>query len=635
MADYDLIVIGAPPGGVACAVRAAREGLKVLLTTHTPILGGMIANGLSVWDTIHEGKRSPVYDELRQSIFDYYREKYGEDSEDYRNALPGERGHTNGRYEAHVAEKKVEELVRRESRITVERNVYPEAVEIADGRIVGLTLKSRADGATSKVSGDYYADCTYEGDLAAVAGVPYRLGRESAEEFGEPHAGHIFMRKLPDKPESEKTPEEKRSERIRNSLNLRKFDGKYEILPESTLEADHRVQAYNMRTVLSKDPENRIKHEAPPPGYDEEWMKKLEPISMIGPLPNKKWGWNRPQLLETQHTYAESGWEAREETIARHYDATVQMLYFLQNDPSVSDELKNRWKEYGFAKDEFVNNNHRPYEIYVREARRIVGRDIVTEHDCMLCKEIERAPIKTGSIAISDWYMDAHACDYETVEGSTHEGKVVLLEETFPGQISYDCFLPETVENLIVPGCLSSTHVAWGAVRLEPAWMHYGESAAFAAVMAREGSGSFASVEVNRLQCRLADNRVMLTFFNDVDVAAPDSWVPAVQFWGTKGFFQSYDARPNDPLDEGTADAWIGGYKALQDGSLNSMALATSMPALGEGGRTVDREGFKERLVGVSPAESVEAVFDVGDVTAGGAISRAEAAQVLYELMRS
>ncbi len=139
MAAYDFIVIGATPGGVACAVRAAREGLNVLLTTHTPILGGMIANGLSVWDTLYEDRRSPIYDELRQSIFDYYRDKYGEDSEDYRNALPGESGHSNGRFEAHVVEKLVEELVRRASRIAVERRVHLESVEITGGRIVAVT----------------------------------------------------------------------------------------------------------------------------------------------------------------------------------------------------------------------------------------------------------------------------------------------------------------------------------------------------------------------------------------------------------------------------------------------------------------------------------------------------------------
>jgi hypothetical protein len=544
--------------------------------------------------------------------------------------LPGESGHSSDRYEAHVAEALVEEMVRNESKIKVERRVVPKSAEVSCDRIISVTLKRRDGGETFSVTGDYFADCTYEGDLSAVAGVPYRLGRESSAEFGEPHAGYIFMRKLPEKSESEKTPVEKRSEKIWHALNLRKHTGKYEILPKSTLEGDKKVQAYNMRTVLSKGPANRIKRDSPPLSYDAEWMKKLEPISMIGPLPNRKFGWNRPQLLETHHVYAEASVEEREAIIVRHYEATVQMLYFLQNDPSVSEEIRIWWADYGFARDEFVHNNNRPYKIYVREARRIAGRDIVTQHDCSLSEKIDRTPIKNESIGIVEWYMDAHACDYEKVEGSTHEGKVVLLEETFPGQINYGCLLPE---NLIVPICLSSTHVAWGAVRLEPAWMHFGESAAIAVSLARESSGSFGSVEVDQLQSRLADNRIMLTFFNDVDVSSPNPWVPAVQFWGTKGFFQSYDACPNDPLDAATA--WISGYNALQDGSPDPMSVAAGLPGAREGGEPVDRKSFKGQLAGLSSAETAEVAFDAVDMSADGAISRAEAAQVLYELMRS
>jgi hypothetical protein len=594
----------------------------------------MIANGLSVWDTVYEGKRSPLYDEFRQALFDYYREKYGEDSEDYRNALPGESGHSNGKYEAHVAESLVEEMVRKESGITVERRVVPESAEVTVDRIIAVTLKRRDGGETFRVTGDHFADCSYEGDLAAVAGVPYRLGREGAEEFGEPHAGHIFMRKLPEKAESEKTPDEKRSEGIWNALDLRKFRGKYEILPESTLEADHRVQGYNMRTILSTDPANRIKHETPPPGYDAEWMKKLEPVSMIGPLPNRKEGWNRPQLLETQHAYAEASLEGREAIIAKHYEATVQMLYFLQNDPSVAEERRRQWTEYGFARDEFVHNNNRPYEIYAREGRRIVGRDIVTQHDCSLSAEVDRAPIKNDSIGITEWYMDAHACDYGTVEGSTREGKVVLLEETFPGQISYGCLLPENLENLIVPNCLSSTHVAWGAIRLEPTWMHIGESAAYAVILARKGNGSLGNVDAGRLQATLADNRIMLTFFNDVDVSAKDPWVPAVQFWGTKGFFPSYDARPLEPLDEGTAECWIRGFEALQNDCLDPMALAVEIQKLTDRVGPVDWEGFKRRLAQSATPEAVDKACSAVGTESEGAISRAEVAHVLYELSR-
>ena len=109
--QYDVCIYGATPGGVACAVRAAREGLKVLLISFNDRIGGMLTSGLGVWDTLYEGYRAPIYNELRQTFFDYYKNTYGENSESYKRALPGVSGHNNGTFEAHVAEKFVNELV--------------------------------------------------------------------------------------------------------------------------------------------------------------------------------------------------------------------------------------------------------------------------------------------------------------------------------------------------------------------------------------------------------------------------------------------------------------------------------------------------------------------------------------------
>jgi hypothetical protein len=304
--NFDLVVVGGTPGGVACAVRAAREGLHVLLVNHHAHLGGMLASGLGVWDTLHEGRRSPIYDELRQAIFDYYRDTYGKNSPQYRAALPGASGHTNGRFEAKVAEKLITAMVEREASITVLKGFYPQAVERDGSLLRSVTFHAMNVEKTVRVAGAMFADCTYEGDLLAIAKVPYRVGREARAEFKEPHAGRLFLR-----PVSRPTdPALARLAVEHDRLKLRKFTGWQESLAESTGESDRAVQAFNFRTVLSSDPENRILPRKPK-DYDPERLRDLEYGSIVGPLPNNKIGWNRPQLVGVQHDYPQGDWNKR------------------------------------------------------------------------------------------------------------------------------------------------------------------------------------------------------------------------------------------------------------------------------------------------------------------------------------
>src|SRR5262249_27284817 len=224
------------------------EGLDVLLVNHNQHLGGILASGLGVWDTLYEGRRSPIYDELRQAIFDHYRTTYGEASPQYRAALPGKGGHTNGKIEARVAERLVTEMVAREKRITVLRGHYPAAAEREGGLVRSVTFRQMDGDKTVHVSAPVFADCTYEGDLAALAKAPYRVGREARSELNEPHAGKVYMRPVSKRPVTAGT--EAAAEHQR--LSLRKFPGWQEIVrPESTGEADRAVQAFNFRTMLS------------------------------------------------------------------------------------------------------------------------------------------------------------------------------------------------------------------------------------------------------------------------------------------------------------------------------------------------------------------------------------------------
>jgi hypothetical protein len=571
----DLCIYGGTPGGIAMAVRAAREGLNVVLVNHNGHLGGILSNGLGVWDTLWEGKRSPIYDEVRQAIFDHYRTTYGEDSQQYRDALPGKSGHTNGKFEPKVAEKIFTELVAMEPRIRVIKHRVLQSVQREGAMIQSVTFIHLWGNVADEVQAKVFADCSYEGDLAAMAKVPYRVGRESREEFGEPHAGVIFMSPSKTAP----TPELARVAELHHKLKLRRFDGFQRIKqPESTGEADGNVQAFNYRTMLSSDPANRLPV-GKPTAYDPEKLKLLEHGSIVAPIPNSKRGWNRPQIVGLQTNYVEADWTGRQKIMDAFWDTTLALLYFLQNDPSVEPTRQKSWREFGLAKDEFTDNGHRPHEFYVREARRITGRYIFTQHDAMLAEGLERAPVHEDSIGVTEWYLDTHACTPRHIEGALEEGKMMLDVETFPGQVPYRAILPQGVDNLLVPVCLSSTHVAWGTIRLEPTWMNLCESAGHAAALAILNKVTPAQLDPELLLRKLAASRVMLSFFNDVDVASDDPRVAAAQYFATKGFFADYNARLDEPLTESVLAVWEKGLAAIREGTLQPMELVKRVGA--------------------------------------------------------
>ena len=566
----DLCIYGGTPGGITMAVRAAREGLNVVLVNHNGHLGGILSNGLGVWDTLWEGKRSPIYDEARQAIFDHYRTTYGEDSRQYRDALPGKSGHTNGKFEPKVAEKILADLVAKEPRIRVIKHRVLHSVKREGALIQSVSFMSLWGNVENiEVQAKVFADCSYEGDLAAMAKVPYRVGRESREEFGEPHAGVIFMSPV----KAAEMPKLARVAELHHQLKLRKFSGFQRIKqPESTGAADGNVQAFNYRTMLSSDPANRMPVEMPT-NYDPEKLKRLEHGSIVSPIPNAKRGWNRPQIVGLQTDYVEADWTGRQKIMNAFWDTTLALLYFLQNDPSVEPARQKSWREFGLAKDEFTDNGHRPHEFYVREARRITGRYIFTQHDAMLADGLERAPVHEDSIGVTEWYLDTHACTPRRIEGALEEGKMMLDVETFPGQVPYRAILPQGVDNLLVPVCLSSTHVAWGTIRLEPTWMNLCESAGHAAALAIQSKVTPAHLDPELLLRKLAASHVMLSFFNDVDVSSDDPRVAAAQYFSTKGFFADYNARLDEPLTESVRAAWGKGLIAMREGTLKPMEL--------------------------------------------------------------
>ncbi len=350
-----------------------------------------------------------------------------------------------------------------------------------------------------------------------------------------------------------------------------------QILAGSTGEGDQRIQAYNYRVNLSSDPENRTMPEKPS-NYDRDTYLALRDRWSLGMiLPNNKRGCNTANLPGGAYEYPDGDWETRRTIAQRHKDHALGMLYFLQNDEEVPQALREQFQQLGLPKDEFTDNRSFPYEMYVREGRRLEGRYMLKESDCTLAPGLCRAPVHHDSIAIGEWTMDSHSVSFEKMPGGRHEGKILLSEMTRPSQIPYRTLLPPNIDNLLVSGCLSATHVAWGTIRLEPTWMHIGESAAHAVALTLEDNVAPADIDVNALQRKLVESGSMISFFNEFDMATEESWVLSVQFLGTKGFFNAYDARAEEPLTVPLAGEWARAFACLCKRYCDAPAVAASV----------------------------------------------------------
>ncbi len=632
--SYNLIIYGGTPGGISCAIRAAREGLEVLIVNHNQHLGGMFVNGLGTMDTLYNGSRSPIYDEFRYNIYDYYRSKYGYNSAQYQESNPG---FPKTRFESHVAEQIITEMLKRESKITILKGYYPESTETRNRRLSNITFRKKHEQETISVRSDIFADCSYEGDLAAVSGIKYRLGRESSKEFGEEHAGVAYMQKDYWPPKGQI--DEAQLENV-GKLNLFRYKAWSGLIkPESSGEAHDAIQAYNIRTTLTNDPKNRIIPKKPK-NYDPTYIRKTfhEKLDAGLDIPNLKTSWNEPELVGEQNKYIEGDWEERQRITEKFREVTLGVLYFNQNDPSVTKEGREYWKQFGLSKNEYQDNGHLPYEIYVREGRRIIGRSVFTENDAKLTKGLNRAPIHGDSISITEWFMDSHACTDQTIKGSKKEGEVMLKNKTFPGQIPLGTIFPEDLDNLIVPVCLSASHIGWGTIRLEPTWMSIGEAAGYAASLAIKSQMSPSQVDSNKLVRLLAKKRIMLSFFNDLEGLEYASWYPAIQYLGTQGFFGSYEAQPNEHLTSTVANTWIANLKKWVN---NQSSDPTSdardvLHAEQQGGSPVTAQLFAKQLSEVLAESDVDLgkilqLIDRLNIPSDSIMTRGNACRIIFE----
>jgi hypothetical protein len=363
-----------------------------------------------------------------------------------------------------------------------------------------------------EIYGEVFIDATYEGDLLAFTGVNYHVGRESEEEYGESLAGVLGEEESFRQPKKYFGPGVDPYDKEGNLLF-----GIQDVPMGIPGEGDKKIQAYNFRMCLSKHPENQIPVDVPE-NYDaskyellgryvvENPPKSLQDLIKISPVPNQKTDINDGCPFSTDYIganwdYPEGDYQTRESIIKDHTDFTKGLIYFIGHDQRIPEKVRNEMLQYGYARDEFVENNNWNPQLYIREARRMIGKYIMTQHDC------QRDTVKDTSIGIGSYGVDSHH-----IQRIVHNGQVInegnFLAHHHPYEIPYESIVPKTDEcaNLLVPVCVSSSHIAFGSIRMEPVYMILGQSAGTAAVLTLEKDQAVQEINYEELKNQLLKN---------------------------------------------------------------------------------------------------------------------------------
>jgi hypothetical protein len=549
-AEYPVVVIGGTPGGLMTGIAAARRGVEAVVLERYEHVGGLPANGLGATDIATRGATGGLFQEFVDRIREHYVQEYGPDSEQVEACDDGYH------FEPSVAERVFEAMIDGEDRLTVKTerqfDADPADVDLADGRIESVRVTDRATGETEAYEGEVFVDATYEGDLAAAAGVPFRVGRESKAEFGEPHAGKIY----------------------------KEWAGP--VGPATTNEGDNAIQSYNFRLCLTTDEDNRVPIEKPDAYDREEYASIVEDVregrhtDARGPeyepegmqrivnkveVPNQKTDANNQHaaflstdLPEENWPWPTSYWAWRDRFAERLREYTLGLLWFAQNDPELPESFKEQTREWGLAADEYGDNDHFPRQVYVREGRRVEGEHFFTAHDALPEGEGERPPIYPSSVTASHYALDSHAVR-KREPGKVHLDGFLSNPAAEPYTVPYGVVLPTEVDGLLTPVPVSGSHVGFSTLRMEPCWMALGQAAGEAAVEALESETRLREIDPAVLQRRLLDAEAVLVYFED---ASPDHPAfDALQFFGVRGFVPGWEARLDDPVSEETLDAWI------------------------------------------------------------------------------
>jgi hypothetical protein len=519
----DIIIYGGTSSAVASAVQASRMGRSVIIVSPDKHLGGMSSSGLGFTDTGNKEVIGGIAREFYQLIYRHYQSpeawKWQKQSE-YGNkgqgnpAIDGE-NRTMWIFEPHVAEEAFETMIR-QNKIKVYRDEWLDresGVVKNNGTIISFkTLSGKI------FKGKFFIDATYEGDLMASAGIKYTVGRESESTYNEEwngvqkgvfHHGHYFK----DKIDPYKVPGDRAS-----GLLPRISAGN----PGENGSGDNKIQAYCYRLCLTKHPENRVPV-TKPEGYDSTQYELLARLSetrwdeffgKYDPIPNLKTDVNNHGPLSFDNIgmnwdYPEASYERRREIIKDHILYQKGLLYFMATDLRIPAAVRETMNQWGYAKDEFADNGNWPYNIYVRESRRMTGKYIMTENDVMGRRTVPE------SIGMGSYTMDSHNVQrYVTPEGFVQNEGDIGVSSKQPYQISLGTIMPKEEDccNLLVTVCVSSSHIAFGSIRMEPVFMILGQGAGTVASLAVQKRKNIYDLSYEEIKTKLESDGQILKY---------------------------------------------------------------------------------------------------------------------------
>ncbi|MDI1314371.1 FAD-dependent oxidoreductase [Prosthecobacter sp.] len=523
-ADHDIVIYGGTCSAIVAAVQAKKMGKTVIVVSPDKHLGGLSSGGLGFTDTGNKAVIGGLARDFYHRVWQHYdqdaswvqqkKAEYGGKGQGT-PAMDGE-NRTMWIFEPHVAEQIFEDYVK-EFGLEVVRNEWldrAKGVKKDGDKITSITTLS---GKT--YAGKMFIDATYEGDLMAAAGVDYHVGREAQSVYEEKwngvqvgvlHHAHHF-----------------------GQMNISPYvvpgDPKSGVLPHINTEpageygaGDKKVQAYCFRMCLTNHPENRVPF-AKPEGYDPKEFELLVRVFDKGwtdvfhkfdPIPNHKTDTNNHGPFSTDNIgrnwdYPEASYERRREIITAHERYQQGWLYFIANDPRVPKEIQQEMQTWGLPKDEFKDNGNWSHQLYIREARRMIGSYVMTENELL-----KRRPTP-NSVGMGSYGIDSHNIQrYITPEGFVQNEGDIGTSTKGPYEIAYGSLVPKKGQgsNLLVPVAMSASHIAYGSIRMEPVFMILGQSSATAAVMAIDAGIPVQDVPYEQLKTQILKDGQILHF---------------------------------------------------------------------------------------------------------------------------
>ncbi len=568
---YDLVIVGGNPGGIMAAISAAKSGKNSVILERTSHVGGLPANGLGATDIATRSATTGLFKEFVDRIKKHYIDLYGENSQQVKDCSDGYH------FEPSMGAKVFDEMISEyKDKITVLKmrqfDADPVNVIMQNDRIIKIYVTNRETKAREEYTGSVFIDATYEGDLAAAAKIPYRVGREGKDEFNEPGAGRIYKYWRGEEGEG------------------------------TTYLGDNAVQAYNYRLCLTNDQKNKVEIKKPANYNRNEYVSLIEDvwtgknanilfknvtpemmeknrqllksgqrtqtpgdswgiykITNIVPVPNMKTDANNQHnalistdLPEENWLWPTASWEWRDKFAQRLKEYTEGLFWFAQNDKELPEVFRKELKKWGLAKDEYTDNGNFPRQVYVREGRRFEGMYFFTANDALPVQLGGRPPVHESSVTASHYALDSHAV-YKREEGKVHlEG--FLSYPTAVYTVPYGVMVSDKVDNLLFPVPVSGSHIGFSTLRMEPCWMATGQAAGVAASLAIDDNLKIQNISMSKLQDILVDQKATIIYFEDVAYTDPN--FKLVQYMGIHGYLTEWEARLNEPVDLKTLDNW-------------------------------------------------------------------------------